>query len=241
MTAMAQEHRDARRVSARPASGITIDPEQLTRMRDLVPLSRDELAERTGELLFDREAFDAILAGRLPADARMARTLWLALDCAPRDLIPDLPPGLAPSDVARWLRGHYSWTLDRAAVTRLRVQRGWTADGLAKVVSRYWFSRDSVNKIERGERRPKAPTLRAFCQVLGCTPADLMPGSRELPEGETAARAAMLEFNEGMRAFADERGISYRNSAGRIGYGPELREAYGEYLAGQDAGDDGTP
>ena len=239
MTAVAQEQRNPGPAATRPASGIAIDPEQLTKMRDLVPLSRDELAERAGELLFDRETFAAVLAGQVPADAQTARRLWLALGCEPRDLIHDLPPGLPRNEVPKWLRAHYNWVLDLAVVQHFCQARGWTEDDLAAAVSRFAFSRDSVNKIERGERRPKARTLRAFCQVLGCTPADLMPGSLPLPEGQTAARAALLDFQAGMRAFADAQDppIIYRNDAHRVDYPPALREAYAEYLASQE-GDD---
>ncbi len=240
MTASVQEQGAAPRAARRPASGIVIDPRQLERMRDLVPLSREDLAEKTGELLFDRDKFRAILDGRVQPDARMARVLWLALDCEPGDILAglQLPPGLSLAGVPRWLRQNSGWSLDRDAVLRLAGVRGWTRHDLADAVSRHWFSRDSVNKIERGERRPKARTLRAFCAILGCKPVDLMPGSdRELPEGATRARAELLDFNTRMREFAEENGISYRK-AGRIRYTQELREAFADYLANQD---DGVP
>ena len=232
MTAEVQEQ-----ASRRPASGITIDPEQLTRMRDLVPLSREDLAWRTGVLLFDYARFARVLDGSLKPDASTARALWLALDCEPRDIITKLPRSLPRNAVPRWLRANWdAWTLDTAAVLRTAALRGWTREDLARETARHGFSRDSVNKIERGERRPKARTLRAFCEILSCRPADLMPGSRELPEGQTAARRAMLDFQDGMRAFADAQDppIPYRTSAGRIKYPEKLREAYAEHLAAQD-------
>jgi transcriptional regulator with XRE-family HTH domain len=246
VTSTMQEQGAAPRAARRPASGIVIDPLQLERMRDLVPLSREDLAEKTGELLFEWEPgglkqFSAIMSGRLPADPRTARLLWLALDCAPGDILDglDLPPGLPLSGLPRWLRQHDGWSLNLAAVGRLNGERGWTQDDLAVAVSRHWFSRDSVNKIERGERRPKARTLRAFCAILGCKPADLMPGSDvQLPEGwqgSTSVRRELLDFQRGMREFADAQDppISYRR-AGRIRYSADLRDAYAEYLAGQD-------
>lgn len=218
----------------RRASGISIDPEQLTRMRDLYPMSREALAERTGELLFDRDWFAGVLAGRVPPDARLARALWLALDCEPGELIPGLPDEMTASEVPRWLRGNPGWSLSPGAIRKRAARRDWTEDDLAAAVSRHWFSRDSVNKIERGERRPKAATLEAFCKVLGCRPADLMPGSRELPEGPTRIRRELLDWNEGMRTYADSRGISYRTDSGRIRYPPGLREEYERWLDARD-------
>lgn len=222
----------------RPASGITIDPDQLIRLRDLRALSREDLAEHTGEILFDYDYFTGVLSGSLAADARMARVLWTALGCEPGELITGLPPGLPRNMTARWLRQNSSgWSLDTGAVRRLMQQRGQSGKSLAAVAARHWFSRDSVNKIERGERRPKARTLRAFCQILGCTPGDLMPGGRRLPEGRTRARRELQDYNAGMRAFADKHGISYRHpETGRIRYSRELREAWASYLAGQEAG-----
>lgn len=224
-----------RAAGRRRASGIEIDPEQLTRMRDLYPMSREALAERTGELLFDRDWFAGILAGRMQPDARLARALWLALGCAPGDLINGLPDGLPDSEVPKWLRGnHGSWSLSAVSVARKRGWHDWTEKDLAAAVSRHWFSRDSVNKIERGERRPKAVTLEAFCKILGCRPADLMPGSRELPDGPTRMRRELLDWNEGMRTYADSRGIGYRTDGGRIRYPPGLREEYERWLDARD-------
>ena len=50
--------------AARVASGIAIDPLRLTRLRDLAALSREQLAEKIGEQLFDRDAFAEVLSGR---------------------------------------------------------------------------------------------------------------------------------------------------------------------------------
>ncbi len=238
MTSVVTEPREApQAVTRRPASGIAIDPLQLEILRDLVPLSRAEFAGKTGELLFDRDRFARILAGQLQPDARTARALWLALDTDPAEIIRWLP-ALPPASVPRWLRANGdSWVLDLTAVQQWMAVRDWDNEDLATAVSRSWFSRDSVNKIERGERRPKAGTLRAFCQILGCKAADLMPDSSRqyLPgwQGATSIRRAMLDFNKGMRAYADQRGISYHVN-GRIKYPDKLREEYAEWLAGQD-------
>lgn len=216
------------------ASGIAIVPEQLTNMRDRRALSREDLAERTGELLFDREAFAAVLAGKAPADARMARALWLTLGCHPRDLVTGMPE-MARADASMWLRRNSGWTLDTEAVKAQRTVRGWTEKQLADAVARHWFSRDSVNKIERGERRPKARTLRAFCQVLGCRPEQLMAGSKPLPDGATSMHRELLDYNRGMRAWADAQDppIPYRDPVSkRIRY-TKLRPLYEAYLASQ--------
>ena len=92
--------------------------------------------------------------------------------------------------------------------------RPWTDADLAAAAARHWFSRDMVYKIEnrtpaRG-RRPSARTLRAICDVLECDPADLMPDGAELPEGDTEARALLLDYYAALRAFALERGIIFR-------------------------------
>lgn len=226
---------------SRPASGITIDPEQLARMRDLRALSREDLAERTGEVLFDYARFPRILRGEVPANAQMARALWLALDVTPGDVIRGIPPELPRSAIPRWLRRNTGWHLDTASVDAFREQRGWPEETLASATSRHWFSRDSVAKIERGERRPKARTLRAFCQILKCEPPGLMPGSEPLPDGHTKEHRAQLDYNAGMREWADAQDppVPYRapgrkGKRGRIRYPQELKDRYAAWLAEQD-------
>jgi transcriptional regulator with XRE-family HTH domain len=238
MTAVPAQDEDTDLAAARPASGIVIDPERLERMRDLVPLSRDGLARRTGEILFDRERFSWVLRGAAMADARTVRALWLTLGCLPDAVIRGLPPGLREADVPKWLRRNPgTWSLDLAEIARRRDQRDWTEDDLALAVSRHWFSRDSVNKIERGERRPKGETLDAFCQILSCKPADLMKeASDQLPEGATAEHRSTLGQNKAMRNWADAQvpPVPYRNPGnGRIRY-TVLRRAYHQWLAMQD-------
>lgn len=230
---------------ARPASGIAIVPEQLERMRDRRALSRQKLAERAGEILFDRDWFAEVLSGRVQPDAQLARTLWMALDAEPADLIRGLPARLPRAEVPLWLRRNPGeWTLDLKAVRRLRQVRArldegtgelrtWTPADLADAAARHWYSRDMVNKIETGERRPSSDALDAFCQVLDCEPADLMDDAPELPPGNTQAHRELLGYNWEMREYADARGIRYRNGAGRIKYPDALREAFARYLAGR--------
>ncbi len=218
--------------SAQPATGIPIVPAQLTRMRDRRMLSREDLAERTGEVLFDRAAFTRVLSGDAPATPQMARALWTALGCRPQSLVSGLPE-MARADAPLWLRRNPGWSLDTDAVKAQRVVRGWPEQELADAVARLWFSRDMINKIERGERRPRARTLRAFCQVLRCRPEQLMAGSKPLPDGATSMHRELLDYNKAMRAWADERGISYRHpGTGRISYA-KVRPLYEAHLASQ--------
>jgi transcriptional regulator with XRE-family HTH domain len=96
------------------------------------------------------------------------------------------------------------------------------------------MSRDMINKIERGARRPSPETLAAICQVLGCEPRELGAGSSPAPGGEDREEPvpALSEY-AGMRAYADAHGVSYRNSRGRIQY-RKLREAYENRAAGRE-------
>ena len=96
--------------------------------------------------------------------------------------------------------------------------------------------RSSIAKIERGERRPRPRTLRAFCQILECVAADLMPGTRPLPDGRTRDRKALEDYNADMRAFADAQDppVSYRNDSRRIRYPKDLRDRYARHLASRD-------
>ncbi len=174
-------------------------------------------------------------------NAQMARALWLALDVSPRALFRGIPPDMSRASIPRWLRRNAGWHLSLDELNAIRAERGWTDAGLAAAVSRHWFSRDSVAKIERGERRPKARTLRAFCTILDCTPSQLMPGSEPLPDGHTKAHRKLMDYNDGMRAFADAQNppVPYRapgrdGKAGRIRYSRDLRERYAAWLAGQD-------
>ena len=217
------------------ATGVPIEPEQLTRMRDLRALSREDLAERTGRLLFDPRQFGRILAGQAECDPQTARALWLALRCEPADIITGLPPGLARSQVPRWLRRDKNWSLDLAELAGFIAVRGLSQEELGAEASRFMFSRDAIAKLEGGLRKPKGRTLRAFCQILGCTPADLMPGSRRLPDGPTRDLREHRAWFRDMHAWADAQDppVRYRNAAGRITDPPGLREDYARFLAGQ--------
>ena len=210
----------------RPASGVTIDPEQLSRLRALKPISVARLAQRTGQALYR--------SGWTPPPAQAARALWLTLGVGPADIIQGLPDGMPAARVPLWLR-HNPWTLDDAAVTRLREARGWNEKQLTEAASRYWYSRDQIAKIERGERRPSHDALAVICRILGCRVADLIPGSTELPDtGET--RKDRVDRNRKMREWADAQDppVPYRNASGRIKYSKDLKDRYKAHLASQD-------
>jgi transcriptional regulator with XRE-family HTH domain len=223
---------------ARPASGIALAPGRLTLLREQRGMSGARLAERAGGLLFDRDRFAEVMSGRVQPDAQMARAIWMALDSEPRDLIRGLPKRLPAPDAPLWLRRNPGrWTLDLDAVNQLRGERSrldegtgeiraWTPADLAAAAARHWMSRDMVNKIERGARRPSPETLAAVSQVLGCEPKDLTGGSGQPHDGEDRGVPvpAVSEY-DAMRAYADAHGISYRNPRGRIQY-RKLREAY---------------
>jgi transcriptional regulator with XRE-family HTH domain len=111
------------------------------------------------------------------------------------------------------------------------------------------LTRDAIAKIENGERRPKARTVRALCAALSTTrqkvrSEDLMPGGPVLAlSADAQDRQARLDYNQGMRDFADALGREdlYRNPAGRIFYTRELQDMYEQYLAETGAGTTGEP
>ena len=106
------------------------------------------------------------------------------------------------------------------------------------------LTRDAIAKIENGERRPKAITLRALCAALSTEhetvlPEHLQPGGPPLALSPAARdRQARKDYNEGMRDFADAIGREelYRNANNRVYYSKELREMYERFLAETEAG-----
>jgi transcriptional regulator with XRE-family HTH domain len=241
---MTTAEQDTDQVAARPASGVTIVPEQLTNLRDACGLSRAKLAEKTGEILFDYGRFAEVLTGRVKPDAQTARAMWVALDCQPGDLFRGLPPDLPRSGAPLWFRSHDNWSLDTDAVARLMHERSvitddgelrsWNYADLATATARHWFSRDAVNKNEAGNRRVKPETLQAYCQILGCEPRDMMAGARPVPDGATQAHRETLDQNRALREWADAQDppVSYRTPGNRISYAG-ARKKYEAWLAEQ--------
>ena len=155
----------------RPAAGIPIDAGYLEHLRNLRRLSRAQVAELVGLQLFDRDYFGRVLDGIELLDARTLRVLTRVLG--------GHPPGEATGD---------GWLLDGAALDRLLEQRGWTREDLAGKVARAGRSRDSVAKIENGERNPTPGTLGALCAVLSTPDHVVEPG--ELITGGSPVSAA---------------------------------------------------
>lgn len=121
----------------------------------------------------------------------------------------------------------------------------WSRQDLSRAVARLALededgpltvTRDAIAKIENGERKPKARTVRALCAALGVGVRDLMPGGEELaPHAGAAERKLRLAHNRELRAFARAHGIRYRNpSSGRVYYSVPLREAWAAAVGGAD-------
>jgi transcriptional regulator with XRE-family HTH domain len=129
-------------------------------------------------------------------------------------------------------------SIDPARLAWHREDRIWSRQDLSDAVARLKLAdesgepltvtRDAIAKIENGERKPKARTVRALCAALGITVRDLMPDSEPLdPHAEAEERARRLDYNKDLRAFAREHGIRYRNQAsGRVYYSVPLQVAY---------------
>jgi transcriptional regulator with XRE-family HTH domain len=217
---------DAQRDRARrPAAGIPIDAGYLEHLRNMRRLSRAQVAELVGLELFDQDLFNRVLDGTEPLDARTARVMTRVLGCP--------LPARAEADGSVTL-------LDTAALDAMLEQRGWTREDLAGKVARAGRSRDSIAKIENGERNPTPGTLGALCAVLSTPdhvvePGELITGgSPRSAAREAAAKRAREDYYEGLRGFAAARG--YVDDNGEIPVTAELRQSFDRFLLGQDAG-----
>ena len=204
----------------RPAAGIPIDAGYLEHLRNMRKLSRAQVAELVGLQLLDREHFGKALDGTEPLDARTLRVMTRVLGSRPPGR-PDEGPG-------------GGWLLYSAALDALLESRGWTREALADKVARTWRSRDSIAKIENGERNPTPGTLGALCAVLSAPdhvvePGELITGGSPVSAArEAAAKRARESYYEGLRAFAIGRGDVDGN--GEVTLTAELRQAYDRYL-----------
>jgi len=131
MTSTAEDARQDRDVTRRPAAGIAIDPLYLEHLRTMRGMYRARLAELVGVELFDRPRFTRVTAGREPPDARTLRALARVLAVPAGELARDDGSGL----------------LDVPALRRRLKRLGWTQDELAARVARAGRSRDSMAKI----------------------------------------------------------------------------------------------
>jgi transcriptional regulator with XRE-family HTH domain len=114
----------------------------------------------------------------------------------------------------------------------------WSRQDLSDAVARLGLTdengdpltvtRDAIAKIENGERKPKARTVRALCEALAVGVRDLMPGGDPLvPHAGAEERKLRLAHNRDLRAFARAHGIQYRNPvSGRVYYSVPLEEAF---------------
>lgn len=160
-------------------------------------------------------------------------------------------------------------SIDPYRLTWHREDKPWSRQDLSDAVARLGLkdefgdeltvTRDAIAKIENGERKPKARTVRALCQALGITVRDLMPGGVPLaPHDEAEERRLRLAHNRDLRDFARAHGIRYKNTvSGRVYYSVPLKDAFDASVAGvdehelirliglaregQDEGQDGTP
>jgi len=155
--------------------------------------------------------------------SRKLAALWLAED---PDAIPFIHLTTIPED------GH------RASPSLLDLRHCTVCGG--KI--RGGLTRDAIAKFENPDpeqrRRPKASTVRALCAALSSPdrvvrPGDLLPGGPPLVlSAEARDRQSRLDYNDGMREFADALGRPelYRNPAGRIFYTRELKDMYDRWL-----------
>jgi transcriptional regulator with XRE-family HTH domain len=123
-------------------------------------------------------------------------------------------------------------------------------DGLARTctvcggqVAGGGLTRDAIAKIENGERKPRAETMRALCAALTTygqpvRPADLLRGTPRQPRSDQALdRDARLRRNTELRAFALSIGrpeLAWTRG-GRIRYKRELLDLYDEFTANSRA------
>lgn len=135
-------------------------------------------------------------------------------------------------------------TIDPGRLAWHREDRIWSRQDLSDAVARLdladengaplTVTRDAIAKIENGERKPKARTVRALCAALGITVRDLMPDGEPLaPHAGAEERQLRLDHNKDLRAFARAHGIRYRNpESGRVYYSVPLRDAFSASVAG---------
>ncbi len=64
-------------------------------------------------------------------------------------------------------------TIDTGRLIWLRIEKGWERPDLARETG---LSLSMIRKIESGERRPRADTLKKLCTALGCQPSALRTG-----------------------------------------------------------------
>ena len=149
----------------------------------------------------------------------------------------------APATIRRPASGI---AIDPGRMIWYREDRIWSRQDLSDAVARLdltdenggdlTVTRDAIAKIENGERKPKARTVRALCAALGIGVRDLLPGGDPLmPHAGAEERKLRLAHNKDLRTFARAHGIQYRNPvSGRVYYSVPLEEAFAASVAGYD-------
>lgn len=149
----------------------------------------------------------------------------------------------APPAIRRPMSGI---AIDPDRLTWHRESRIWSRQDLSDAVAgldltdenggRLTVTRDAIAKIENGDRKPKARTVRALCQALDIGVRDLMSGGDPLvPHADAEERKLRLAHNKDLRGFARAHGIQYRNPvSGRVYYSVPLKDAFTASVAGAD-------
>lgn len=137
-------------------------------------------------------------------------------------------------------------TIDPARLRWYREDKPWSPQELEDAITRLGLrdddgrpltvTRDAITKIENGERKPKARTIRAIIAALGITVRDLTPGGPPLvPHAGAEERRLRLDHQRDLRRFARAHGIRYRNpGSGRVYYSVPLHTAFEAAVAGYD-------
>lgn len=135
-------------------------------------------------------------------------------------------------------------TIDPARLRWYREDKPWSPQELEDAVTRLGLrdddgrpltvTRDAITKIENGERKPKARTIRALIAALGISVRDLTPGGPPLvPHADAEERRLRLDHQRDLRKFARAHGIRYRNpGSGRVYYSVPLHTAFEAAVAG---------
>jgi transcriptional regulator with XRE-family HTH domain len=243
MTTMTEERpavRPARTAIRRPASGIAIDPRKLIWWRDRRAMSRQDLSDAITMLTINGHA-DALPFAHRKATVSCTGPRAYTVRYWDAPWARDRERAFKTEDGARNFKSRQDDELPRHPDGDTCAECGAPVTG--------GLTRDAIAKIENGERRPKARTVRAMCAALSTTRQkvryeELMPGGPALAlSADAQDRQARLRYNEGMRDFADALGREdlYRNPAGRIFYTRELQDMYEQYLAETGAGTTGEP
>ena len=172
---------------------------ELRRLREQRGLSQQELATRIDRKQITISLYERGLQHPL---ASTVPTLARSLGVSPDQLERLLPPQPETTPFGRELK-------------RLRQERGLTHEELAARIGR---SQAMISAYEHGRNRPRAASLAALAQALGVPKeqlAELLPSRRKpTPLGQK------------LRRLREQRGLSQKRLAARIGRGQGTISAY---------------